>query len=273
VGARILLAEDNEHNQQLMTYLLTAYGHQVTCVSGGEEAVAAARRDRPDLVVMDIQLRGETDGYQALDQLRADPALRLVPVVAVTALAMVGDRGRALAAGFTDHLTKPIDPRWFVTAIEGKLPAPLRGTRPVRASRADETGAGTRHPQRPGGATVLVVADRPTNVALVRSILEPSGYEVATASTVGGALDATRRDRPDLVLADVRLGTEHGSDLLRRLQAAPELSGIPFAFITTTAVRHDAHEPATHLEVIRQPIEPDQLLALVARLLRPRTRS
>jgi two-component system cell cycle response regulator len=267
MGARVLLVEDNEHNLQLMTYLLTAQGHVVRAASRGDEAIALAKRERPDLVVMDIQLLGPVDGYEALRRLRANPELATVPVVAVTAFAMVGDRDQALAAGFTEHLTKPIDPRSFGASIDEHLPAELRGRAPAPPARHPTEVPGDRTSARAATrAKVLVVDDQPTNVALLRSILEPHGYRVVEASTVDEAVCAAQLDRPDVVLSDVHIRNELGFDLLRRLQATPELASIPFALTTATAELHEAGLPEARVEIISRPIEPDRLLAQVATL-------
>jgi CheY-like chemotaxis protein len=138
-GARILLVEDTPYSLQLMKYLLEAHAHTVIAAVTGEEAVELAVATRPDLVVMDLQLPG-IDGYQALAAIRAAPELTAVPVVAVTAFAMVGDRDRALCAGFDHYMTKPIDPETFTADINAHLREDLRGSLPVR---------GEGHPAEP----------------------------------------------------------------------------------------------------------------------------
>lgn len=128
--ARILAVEDNPDNLELMTYLLQASGHAVISAMTGESGIALARSEQPALVILDIQLP-DTDGYQVLSQLRADPALASLRVVAVTAYAMVGDRDDALAAGFDGYLSKPIDPMSFGRTIDSYLPPSLRGHEPL----------------------------------------------------------------------------------------------------------------------------------------------
>ncbi len=125
-GARILAVEDTPHNLELMTYLLQAHGHTVVPATTGAEALARARADRPDLIVLDVQLP-DANGFQVLAKLRADPELHSVTTIAVTAYAMLGDRDHALAAGFDGYLTKPIDPRTFARSIDQHLPPELRG--------------------------------------------------------------------------------------------------------------------------------------------------
>src|SRR4051812_2065122 len=109
MSARILIIEDKQANLDLMTYLLEAFGHSVKTAMDGEEGLAALRREAPDVVVCDINLP-RIDGYEVARQIRADPALRPLPLIAVTALAMVGDREKVLAAGFDGYIAKPIAP-------------------------------------------------------------------------------------------------------------------------------------------------------------------
>ena len=120
-GARILIVEDNPANLELMTYLLQAFGHTVLTAETGLDGLEMTRREHPDLVVCDVQLP-DVDGCEIARRLRSDPVSRAIPLVAVTALAMVGDRGRILAAGFNGYLPKPIDPETFVRQIEAFLP-------------------------------------------------------------------------------------------------------------------------------------------------------
>jgi two-component system, cell cycle response regulator len=275
MGANILLVEDTPHNLDLMTYLLQAQGHMIAAASAGEEAIRLARQAMPDLVIMDIQLGGEIDGFEALRQIRSHKPLATVPVVAVTAFAMVGDREQALAAGFTDYLTKPIDPHTFATSIDRHLPVALRGV-PLGERAAPPPARAPATPAaagRPGQAsdreTILVVDDVPTNVELMRSILESSGYQVRAASTIDEALDLARTVRPELILSDVHIGPESGLHLLRELRDSPDLAGIGFALTTATAAVQDLVEinATTEVQIVRRPIEPQDLLSRVASLL------
>jgi CheY-like chemotaxis protein len=121
VGARVLIIEDNPANLELMTYLLGAFGHTVVAAEDGRQGLEAARREQPDLIVCDVQLPA-LDGFEVARCLKSDPRLRTTPLVAVTALAMVGDRDRVLAAGFDGYLAKPINPETFVGQMEVFLP-------------------------------------------------------------------------------------------------------------------------------------------------------
>lgn len=123
--ARILVIEDDPASLELISYLLCAHGYATTTASRGDEGLATARAIRPDLIICDVQLPG-LDGYAIAAQLKADDALKSVPLVALTALAMVGDRERVLAAGFDAYLSKPIDPLHFVENIDPLLKPELR---------------------------------------------------------------------------------------------------------------------------------------------------
>ncbi len=116
-GAQILLAEDNIINQEVAFELLTSIGVEVTVVDNGRKAVQAVESHAYDLVLMDIQMP-LLDGLAATRQIRnSDSRMRNIPIVAMTANAMNGDRERSLAAGMNDHITKPIEPKQFYTCL------------------------------------------------------------------------------------------------------------------------------------------------------------
>ncbi len=115
-GMRVLLAEDNDINQMIARELLAAKGIVVDVAGTGLEALAALERGKYDLVLMDIQMP-EMDGLTATARIRANPAHADMPVVAMTAHAMVGDREISLGGGMDDHLTKPIEPHKLYTAL------------------------------------------------------------------------------------------------------------------------------------------------------------
>jgi CheY-like chemotaxis protein len=118
--ARILVVEDNETSLELMVYLLEAFGHTVLVARDGLQGLQVAEREKPQLMLIDVHMP-KLDGYELSQQLKNNPGLRSIPLVAVTALAMVGDRDKALAAGFDGYIAKPIDPETLVTQLEGFL--------------------------------------------------------------------------------------------------------------------------------------------------------
>jgi PAS domain S-box-containing protein len=117
----ILLAEDNEANIVMLSSYLDAHGLQVVVARNGREAVQMASQHIPDLILMDIQMP-EMDGLEATQRIRLDADLQTMPIVALTALAMPGDRERCLAAGATDYLTKPISPKHLLDILTRYIP-------------------------------------------------------------------------------------------------------------------------------------------------------
>ncbi len=113
---KVLIVEDNDNNLYMMRFILTSLGHTVIEARDGLAGIELASRERPDLILMDIQLP-LLDGYAATRKMRADPALRDVPIIAVTSYAMVGDREKALDAGCTAYVEKPIDPESFIQEL------------------------------------------------------------------------------------------------------------------------------------------------------------
>ena len=118
--AKILLIEDNEMNRDMLSRRLVKRGYEVVVAVDGREGVAKARAESPALVLMDMSLP-VLDGWEATRELRADPATRSIPVIALTAHAMAGDREKALAAGCDDFDTKPIELERLLRKIEALL--------------------------------------------------------------------------------------------------------------------------------------------------------
>ena len=105
----ILVVEDQMDNRQILRDLLGNAGYQLVEAENGEEALAAVAKQRPDLILMDIQLP-VMDGYEATRRIRANPDLKSIPIIAVTSYALAGDEAKALAAGCNAYVTKPYQP-------------------------------------------------------------------------------------------------------------------------------------------------------------------
>ena len=121
--ARILVVEDNPTNMALVAFLLESAGHAVLTATNAEGAIALARSELPELILMDIQLPG-MDGLQAVALLKRDEATRSIPVIDLTALAMKGDEERMLAAGCDGYIAKPMRYKEFLATIKSQLEAP-----------------------------------------------------------------------------------------------------------------------------------------------------
>ena len=121
MSKRILVVEDQEDNRRILYDLLTSAGYEIIQAENGKEALAAAARERPDLILMDIQLP-LLDGYEATRRIKADPALRAIPIILVTSYALSGDETKARAAGCDAYVTKPYSPRALLAKIREYVP-------------------------------------------------------------------------------------------------------------------------------------------------------
>jgi CheY-like chemotaxis protein len=122
-GARVLVVEDNDMNMQLVEYLLEEGGYQIVKAASGEDALSIARSGDPvDLILMDIHLPG-IDGLSVVREMKTDDRTKAIPILALTAHAMRGDRDRFLEAGCDGYISKPIDVKTFLTSIRSYLRA------------------------------------------------------------------------------------------------------------------------------------------------------
>lgn len=121
MARRILVVEDNSDNMTLITDVLNSLGYDVIPARDGNEGVSAAQAEHPDLILMDMSLP-KKDGWTATREIKADPVLKSIPIIALTAHAMVGDRERTLEAGCDDYLSKPINLRELASKLRQYLP-------------------------------------------------------------------------------------------------------------------------------------------------------
>ena len=122
MSMRILVVEDQADNRRILRDLLSSVGYEILEAVTGDEGVTLATTQHPDLILMDIQLPG-IDGYEATRRIKADPALRHIPIIAVTSYALSGDDARALAAGCDAYVAKPFSPRALLAKVREYLPS------------------------------------------------------------------------------------------------------------------------------------------------------
>jgi diguanylate cyclase (GGDEF)-like protein/PAS domain S-box-containing protein len=252
VSARILIIEDNSTNMELMVYLLTAFGYTPLTASDGYSGVHSARENQPDLIICDVHLP-KLDGYGVVAALKKDEQLCHIPVLAVTALAMVGDRERLLAAGFDGYLGKPIEPDTFVAALEAFLPN----------SAAPAPAAGAPEPRR---ATILIVDDHVLNREFLITLLGYGGHRLLEAAGGAEALKLVRTERPDLIISDILMPNMDGYEFVTRLHADPATAAIPVIFYTATYREREANQMAESCGVrwvLPKPSDPDVILRTV----------
>jgi two-component system cell cycle response regulator len=264
--ARMLVIEDNPANLELMAYLLQAFGHTPLLAHDGEEGLAAARREIPDLIVCDVQMP-RMDGYTIARQLKDWPETRAIPVIAVTALAMVGDRDRIIAHGFDGYIAKPIVPQTFVAQVENFLDPAQYASFVLPSTALTEPAT---IPPADICATILVVDDSPVNRELMRSILEPFGYTVIAAAGVSEAIELAHERQPDLIVSDLHMPDQDGFDLIRTLKAKPQLREIKILIHSATIMSEkDSHEAIKlgALKFLMRPLDPQAVLDVIEECL------
>ncbi|NGZ84026.1 EAL domain-containing protein [Duganella aceris] len=247
MSARILIIEDNATNMELMVYLLRAFGYTPLSASDGEAGVAAAQRELPDLIICDVHLP-KLDGYGVVAALKADPAVAHIPALAVTALAMVGDREKLLEAGFDGYIGKPIEPDTFVTQIESFL-----------------NGAMSTPPKN-DIATILIVDDHVLNREFLMTLLSYGGHRLLEASNGAEGLKVVQTERPDLVISDILMPNMDGYEFVTRLHANPHLADVPVIFYTATYREREATAVAQSCGVrwvLPKPSDPEVILRTV----------
>lgn len=252
-----------------MVYLLTAFGHQALEAHEGAEGIEKARREKPDLILVDIHMP-RMDGYEVARILSADPECSQIPLVAVTALAMVGDRERILSSGFSGYIAKPIEPEGFSPQVERYLRTGGVPVRPNVAHVQEQTSFCTASPCT-NSSIVLFVDNAQVNIELIRSTLEPSGYKVFTAASAEEAFDIALRVKPDLILSDVHMPGRDGYEFMRMVRSDPTLAQIPFVFLSSSVWSSQERERALLYgarKFISRPIEPSVLLSELADCLR-----
>ena len=264
--ARILVVEDSPDIRALIRMLLEPAGHQVWTAADGAEGVELARRERPDLVLMDLSLP-VLSGWEATRQIKSDPATSSITVLAVTAHAMQGDRERALAAGCDGFLSKPIDEEVFEKEVASWLET--RGQERTRIAAA--TAAQSRAPLNDRNASrgrILVVDDDPDIAGIVRADLDADGHQVFTA---GNAAEAYALFAPesqfDLAVVDVMLGPDSGYTLVGEL-IARSAEYLPVLLMTAGTIDRERGYEAGADDFIGKPIEAAELKARCRSLIR-----
>ena len=266
--ARILIIEDNKASMDLLVLLLKSYGHVALQASDGEQGLALAREAVPDLILCDIHIP-KMDGHELLRHAKDEPALRHIPVIAVTALAMAGDCEKLLSEGFDGYLSKPIEPETFIGQIEQFLPADKCSSGYTRSAESREI---LDVPSTQAtGARILVVDDNPVNRELLRATLVPAGYEVKIAGSVSEGLENARAAAFDLILSDIHMPERDGFHFVQAIKEDPLLCQIPFMFVSASSEDDQDVQRATAFGAtffFCRPIEPQALLGYVETCLK-----
>jgi two-component system, sensor histidine kinase len=258
---KVLVVEDSPDIRALVRMLLEAGGHEVLTAPDGRTGVDIARAERPDVVLMDLSLP-ILSGWEATREIKNDPAISTIPVVAVTAHAMHGDRERALAAGCDGFIAKPIDEESFEELVRSYArprieEAPVREVEPPPPREISaESGR------------ILVVDDHEEVAQLIKQDLEVEGHEVIVAQTLDGAIAAASEDRPlDLAIVDVMLGAESGYDLAADLVSRSS-EYLPVLLVTAGEIDREKGYAAGADDFIGKPLDAVELAARARSLIR-----
>jgi len=229
-NARILLVEDNYTNQDVAAGILTKMGLQVEVAGNGTEALRSLTTERFDLVLMDLQMP-EMDGIEATQRIRdagASVLTRNIPIVAMTAHVMPGDRDRCLKAGMNDYIEKPFSPARLAEILNRWLPL---------------VGSGERHSEPPAeepaltpdGPLILIVEDDSTSNKLVQRLLEQMGYRTDSVFNGADAVAAFASGRFRAILMDMEMPVMDGLTATEHIRSLEDPSVAPVPIIALTA--------------------------------------
>jgi signal transduction histidine kinase/CheY-like chemotaxis protein len=242
-----LVVDDDSLAQELLVLSLQESGFRTLVAATGEEALAAARRHRPDVITLDVFLP-TIDGWDVLRLLKTDGETADIPVVMVS---ISSDRGKAFSLGALEHLIKPVARETLLAALS-------------RHSFTTKVRAAPVH--------VLAIDDDVNQLDLFRAALEPRGFVVRTATTARAGLEAARADPVDLILLDLVMPDLSGVEVVGRLRADVRTSAIPILLITAhelTAEQRTRLNGDVHAIISKGTASVDNLADEIARVLRP----
>lgn len=250
---KILVVEDVELNRELIAQLLED-DYAVLSAADGASGIRLAEREHPDLILMDLALP-VIDGWEAARRIKANPALRRIPIIAVSAHAMSGDAEKARQCGCDDYLSKPLDERLLRDKLHKFLGPHFQraGAQPA-----------------PEGHRILIVDDEPFNVDYLQQELAELGYDTMVARDGQEALECVATDPPDLILLDILMPVMDGFAVCRALKGRDATRMIPIVIMTTLDGIEDRIRgiEAGADDFLTKPVNQRQLIARVQTTLR-----
>lgn len=266
MATRILIIEDNKENLNLMSYLLQMSGYQVLEAMDGEVGLSFCKNEQIDLIICDIQLP-KIDGYEIIHTCKAkNSAIRDIPLIAITAYAMVGDRDRILQAGCNGYVSKPIVPESFVSLIESYLPYEKRIPH-LEVTHLDNPQQMNQPPAGDFRGSVLIVDDNPADQYLSEMLINSIGFEVMLAGNVEQALELITNNKPDLILSDFHLPGKNGLEFFNIIKRNDDLNKIPFIMISSSILQEQRtnlfHKKDNIAAFIIRPVEPQVFIDIV----------
>ena len=252
----ILIVEDNAFNMKLVRSLLKFGPYDILEAEDAETGLDLVQKHKPDLILMDIQLPG-MDGLAATRIIKKDPALKDIPIIALTGFAMEGDEQKARAAGCDGYITKPIDTRSFLKTVSDFL-------------KTDKGVGLASTGQSAHRSKILIVDDEPLNVKLLAGKLPQDEYEIIRAYGGEEALEKVATEAPDLILLDIMMPDIDGYEVTRRVKSNPGTKHIPIILVTALDGKEDrvmGLETGAE-EFLSKPVNTTELLARINSMLR-----
>ncbi len=273
MSARILVVDDLEANRRLLEAKLTAEYYDVLFATRGEEAVQMAKRERPDIVLMDVMMPGGIDGYEACRRIKQTPETRHIPVVMITTLDDRENRLRGLQAGAEDFLTKPIDDVQLLSRVKSlvglKIVIDELRAREASGRKLGVIGEDLRpdplDQHRLTAGNVLLIDDNPKQIKRITTAL---GVEHRV--TVLGADGDKATAPPDLVVVSVTAKHFDGFRVIARMRSGEPTRHLPILAVTD-ADDHKRANRALELgahDIIVRPVDEDELVARARTLMR-----
>lgn len=260
---KILIVDANKINLELMSYLLNQSGYTTITCSDGQEALDLVVQAPPDLIICDLELPS-LDGYQFVSELKNNPQLQSIPVIAITAFAMTGDRSRIRAAGFDAYIAKPITPALVVSQIETLLPESLRSKISIKLRTNGSNQQKNNLTKKIAHA--LIVDSFMHNAEMFKDLLETIHFHVDIAQNAKDAIDAIRNNPPNLILASSTLPDMSAIDFLKIIQLNEQWKSISLLMMSATHPTKGFLDEIKELHVQRfllLPIDPDDFLSII----------
>lgn len=269
--AKIAIIEDNPDNLELMTYLLKQFGYSLVTAMDGEEGLKLVAKEKPDLIICDIQLP-KLDGLQIAAQLKADKKLSHIPLIAVTAYSMVGDRDKMLAAGYDHYISKPIDPESFINEIHDFLT--IKNPEVIPKEQSKEIDKKLKESANESNQpSILVVDDSSDNLELLTILLKSEGFQTISVDTVEKALLELEKSIPSLIISDLHLPRISGLEFMRRIKKHKVFRNIPAIILSASKPSEKERQDCLALGVlyfIVRPVEAEDFLKLVNKVYQER---
>lgn len=270
--AKILLVEDYPDIRKVLALLLASRGHETVEAGDGQAGVRLALEQKPDLILMDMSLP-IMSGWEATQAIKSNPATADIPVIALTAHAMRGDRERAWEAGCDGFITKPIDDELLEHTIEQILAERQGEDAGVEvATGGAELTEQTRRRQekvlRIHNEQVLIINEDENEAAQTASELRAHGYRTTVAGNVEQALAQIDDDVPDLIICDIELPGTSGYEFAERIKKIPKLPFVPVILAAEGQIDWDKGLESGADDFIAKPHQTGELLVRVRSLTR-----